>query len=251
MRQVGAGSRGERQRAREADGLRLLGDEILDREIGEQLHAIAAPPLGGGERTQCAVDESLDRAQRVARAHRADRDRHGQQRLVVDRDRQRADEAADLLGERAQDLVVGDTGHERDESLAVPAAEHVVAAQPAAQPARDLAQHAVSHVVAVGVVDAPEVVEIEHEHARWHTRAIPAGKLGRDRIQHVAAVVEPGQRVRARPALGLGAAALGREQRLGLAAAVLPERDQARDGERQRERQQHRDSERQPDGSQQ
>ncbi len=81
-------------------GLGLLGDEVLDREVGEQLHAVAAAPLGGGERAAGAVDEALDRAQRVAGAHRADRDGHGQQRLVVDRDRQRSDEAADLLGER-------------------------------------------------------------------------------------------------------------------------------------------------------
>ena len=39
-------------------------------------------------------------------------------------------------------------------------------------------------------------------------------ELGGDRVEHVTAVVEAGQRVGARAQLGLGAAALGREQRL-------------------------------------
>ncbi len=57
-------------------------------------------------------------------------------------------------------------------------------------------------------------------------------------VEHVAAVVETGQRVGARAPLGLGAAALGREQRLGLAAAALAEEHEAGDGEREREREQ-------------
>ena len=226
--------------------LGLLGDEILDREVAEQLHAVAAAALGGGQRAVRAVDEALDRAQRVAGAHRADRDGHGQQRLVVDRHRQRADEPADLLGERAQRLVVGNARHEHDERLAVPAAEHVVAAQPPAQPPRDLAQHPIPDGVAVAVVDAPEVVELEHEHARRHARALGAGELGGDRVEHVAAVVEAGQRVGARAALGLGAAALGGEQRLRLVAAPLAQRDDADGGERDATARSASDAEREP-----
>ena len=113
--------------------------------------------------------------------------------------------------------------------------EHVVPAQPALQAARDDAQHAVADRVAVDRVDAPEVVEIEHEHARRDARAVGARELGGDRIDHVTAAVEARERVGVRPALGLGAPALGLAQRLLLAAPALPERDQADRCERERE----------------
>ena len=152
----------------------------------------------------------------------------GSSDVVVDRDGQRPDEAADLLGQPAQHLVVGHAGREHDELLAAPAAEHVVAAQPALQARGDLAQHAIADGVPVDVVDAPEVVEVEHHHARRHARALAARELGGDRVEHVAAVVEAGQRVGARAPLGLGAAALGLEQRPLLVAAPLAQRDRRR-----------------------
>ncbi len=248
VRQARARARRERERACQTDRLGLLGDEILHRQVAEQLHAVASPALGRGERTTGAVDETLHGAQRVAGPHRADRDGHGQQDVVADRDGQRPDEPAELLGEPSQHLVAGHGGREHDELLAAPAADHVVAAQPALQARGDLAQHAVADGVPVDVVDAPEVVEVEHHHARRHAGALAARELGGDRVEHVPAVVEAGQRIGARAPLGLGAAALGLEQGPLLVAAPLAQRDDADDCESERDREQREHARREPGG---
>ena len=172
VRQPRAGARREREGAGQPDRLGLLGDQVLDRQIAEQLHAIAPAALGGRERATRAVDQPLDRPQRIARAHCSDRDRHGEQGVVVERYRQRSDEPADLLGQAAQHLVVRHARREHDELLTAPAAEHVVAAQPPLQAHGDLAQDAIADGMAIDVVDAPEVVEIEQHHTRWHAGAL-------------------------------------------------------------------------------
>ena len=72
---------------------------------------------------------------------------------------------------------------------------------------------------------------------------VRARQLGRDRVEHVPAVVEAGQRIGARararprraPAFGARATASPR--------GALPQQDEARDCERKRERQQHDDPE--------
>ncbi len=234
-RQVLAHVGRERERPREAHGLGLLGDQVLDREIAEQLHAVAPPALGRGERAVGAVDQALDRAQSTAGAHGADRHGHGQEPPAIHRDGQHPDEPADLVGEAAQRLVIGHGRRQHDELLAAPAAEHVVAAQTALQAMRDLGEHAVADGAPIDVVDALEVVEIEQQHAGRNARAVGAGELGRDRIEHVAAVVEPGERVHAGALLGLGASALGGQQRLGLAAQAPAEEHEAGGCERERD----------------
>ncbi len=85
--------------------------------------------------------------------------------------------------------------HDHAELLAADAADDVGAANGVARDARDLNQHLVADAVAVHVVDALEVVEVEHQHGDRVVRARCARQLCTQALVEVAVVVETGERV--------------------------------------------------------
>ncbi len=91
--------------------------------------------------------------------------------------------------------------HDHAELLAADAADDVRAAHGVARDARDLDEHLVAGTVAVDVVDALEVVEVEHEDRDRVVRARGPRQLGAQPFVEVAVVVEAGQRVGLREVL--------------------------------------------------
>ena len=142
--------------------------------------------------------------------HGADRDRDGHRDAVADDDRRGRDRRAQPLDERLELALVADLVEQHAELLPAPARRHVARARRVVEPARDLAQHEVADLVAVAVVDALEVVDVDERDRGARRRA------GEARAQHlgeVPPVEQLGQRVHAReplqPAHGLGALVLG------------------------------------------
>ena len=106
----------------------------------------------------------------------------------------------------------------------------------AASVGRDGAQEVVAGGVAAGVVDALEVVEVEHDQPeRAAVVAHVVGELGREALGEAAAVERAGQRVRARERLQLAALALAVDG-LGDAHDRRGGQDRGEDGERLRRR---------------
>ena len=87
---------------------------------------------------------------------------------------------------------------EHDELLASPASHAVVRANGTEQARGDLAQHGIADLVAVGVVDRLEVVDVDQSEARRERLAARTLELGLEHLREVAAVEQPGERVRAR-----------------------------------------------------
>ena len=87
-------------------------------------------------------------------------------------------------------------GHDHAELLAAQAADDVRGADDALQQVGELDEHEVAEAVAVDVVHALEVVEVEHEHGDRVVRPAGAVQLGTEPVVEVAVVVEPGQGVR-------------------------------------------------------
>ena len=81
---------------------------------------------------------------------------------VGQRQRERLDALTHALGQVEGALEVGAGQHHR-ELLAAVAGGRVDVARALAQDASDLAQHDVALLMAVGVVDALEVVDVEHD----------------------------------------------------------------------------------------
>ena len=82
-----------------------------------------------------------------------------------------------------------------DEFVARVADADVVRPDAVAQHARDFAQRLVADVVAVGVVDLLEAVEVHHEQRHFGLQALGARQLAREVHEHEARVRQPGQRV--------------------------------------------------------
>jgi hypothetical protein len=154
-------------------------------------HAVAARVLGGVEREVGVGDP---RAQGVVlavercRAHA----HHGADRLAAPFERQARHVVADALGrvERAQRVGVR---QEDDELVAAEAAEQVGLAQRGGDRTRDLAQHQVAGQVSVQVVDALEVIDVNHQHRRRHRVAPAARPFTVGQHQELAPVVGAGQ----------------------------------------------------------
>ena len=91
-----------------------------------------------------------------------------------------------------------DAGHHDDEFLAAQPTEQIAAADDAAQPIGEALEHEIADVVAIGVVDALEMVDVEN-HQRQR-RAAHARVLDhrREMALEEAAIVEAGQRVEQR-----------------------------------------------------
>lgn len=84
--------------------------------------------------------------------------------------------------------------HEREPVAAQPR-HRVLIAQRVAQALRDQHEHAVVGVHTEPVVDGPEVVEVEHRHARAAAGALGLGDRALQAIVEHGAVGQPGQRV--------------------------------------------------------
>jgi hypothetical protein len=85
--------------------------------------------------------------------------------------------------------------HDHAELLASETADDVAAAHHRAHRLGELAQHLVADAVAVDVVDALEVVDVEHQHRDRVVRPARAGQLGAQALVDVAVVVEAGEPV--------------------------------------------------------
>ena len=107
-------------------------------------------------------------------------------------------------------LLVGDLVEQYAEFLPAPARRHVARARCVLQPSRDLAQHPVATLMAVRVVDALEVVDVDHGE---RGSGSGAGEARAQHFREVPAVEQLGQRIDARQPLqaqhGLGALFLG------------------------------------------
>ena len=120
----------------------------------------------------------------------ADRDRHvtGGLELVV----------AQALGQpRGETERIAGVArrHDHAELLAADAADDIRASHGLARETGELHEQLVTGAVAVDVVDALEVVEVEHQHRHRVVRARGARQLRAEAVVEEAVVVEPGQRV--------------------------------------------------------
>src|SRR3954468_11687739 len=135
--------------------------------------AITAAGLGGVERV---VGRADDRGRRVAvgREHRDTGRERDSQLQPGDRNRPMTDGVADALGGVARSLPAG-LRQDDDELLAAVATDHVDLADLVADAVGDLDHDRVAHLVAVGIVDLLEQVEVEHQDGQRPVE--PAGPL--------------------------------------------------------------------------
>ena len=160
------------------------------RRLVEQDDLVLAAGLGRHHRGLGACDQ-LARVHRVLRALRdADRGRDLARGAELDR-RERVRQAA-----REVEGVPGVAGgHDHAELLAAEAADDVRSAQRHTQEVGEVAQNLVADAVPVDVVDALEVVDVEHQDRDRVARTARARQLGAQALVEVAVVVEAGQRV--------------------------------------------------------
>ena len=99
------------------------------------------------------------------------------------------------------------SGQDHHELVAAPAGQLVAAAQRAREPPRHLLQHPVARLVAVGVVDALEVVDVDAAEREQVPVAGGQGDRALELVGAVAAVRQPGQvvgeRLRGEPLVGV------------------------------------------------
>ena len=108
---------------------------------------------------------------------------------------------------RAQGARLVGVGQDRDELVAAPAGQLIARAHPGGQPARDLDQHLVARLVAVGVVDRLEVVDVDVHQREQSAVAHAQRDLALQLVRAVAAVRElrqvVGERLAREPPVGL------------------------------------------------
>ena len=160
--------------------------------VAEELDAVLARPLG-------LVHRGVGVAQQRVRVGLA-----GRGEPAADADADVAALAADVerLAERGAQpsgghrrlRLVLDAGAEDGELVAAEAGDHVVVADRAAQPVRDLDQQPVAGLVAEAVVDDLEVVEVEEQ----HRDALPVAGGDAQRRQERGAIRQPGESVESR-----------------------------------------------------
>src|SRR5947209_13147005 len=162
-----------------------------------QLHAVAAVVLGRVERAVGAVDQGGGAEHAFVRravdpgVSEGCGDAH---RFVADDHRRRHETLADPHGD---DAGVPDARLRQHyaELLAAVTARDVVHAAAFLQRPADQLQHLVADRVAVRIVHALEVIDVEHQQRHRRAVAERAVNLGVDLLDHVPAVVEARQRV--------------------------------------------------------
>ena len=159
--------------------------------VGVEAHPVAAAGLGAQQRGVGGPQHPVAVLGRLGVGRDADGHRHVQVGVTGVEHRHRD---PDALGERLGLVQHGERKDHR-ELLATVAGEVVGLAGAAAQHACDRAQHVVSALVADGVVDRLEVVEVHHQQAEVLAVASGAFDLGLERFVEVAVVVDAGEAV--------------------------------------------------------
>jgi len=119
-------------------------------------------------------------------------DGHGDRPPVVDRHRELLDAQAQPLGHHAGDVDVR-RAHQQGELLAADTGQHVVLAQHLGELAGDLDKHLVAGLVAPGVVDLLEMVDIEHADGQRAAAAARERQLAAQLLVEVQAVEGAGE----------------------------------------------------------
>ena len=99
-----------------------------------------------------------------------------------------------------QGIGAGHAVQQHHEFLAADAANSIVAAAAAIQHLRHVAQRGIALQVAVRVVDALEMVDVEHDQGEGAPLALGAARLGEEALQRGAAIGDTGQGHRPAPA---------------------------------------------------
>src|SRR5689334_391983 len=162
--------------------------DLVQLVFGGGDHAVAAAALGQVQRLVGLPECVLETLVGMRDGHaEAGRDR---QRILRDEVRLH-DLVAQLLGQ-IRGLRQVRTGADQHELLAAPAAQPIGVARVRAQDFAHGAQHAIATVVAALVVDALEVIEVDHDDAGVHARGLQVFDEPLDAvpIQHIGERVE-------------------------------------------------------------
>ena len=151
--------------------------------------AVAPEPLGGVERAVGGAHELGG----VARLGPAAGDPHGHGDRAGEGGELVAHQQPQVLGDRERPRLAGARKNER-ELLAPEPRRHVTGTARGPQDVGEAPQHVVARVVAERVVDALEVVEVEHQQRQLACRAERV-EVGVDALLEAAAVAQPGERV--------------------------------------------------------
>ena len=162
--------------------------------LGEDVDLVAPERLRRVHGRVRVPDELVDMEVAPEAPGHADGDSHLDGELVVDPEPRPADQHAQLVGERGRVLHVG-LREDEHELLAAVSAEHVRRPQVRPEHVGDAAQHNVARVVAVGVVDRLEEVDVDEADRE---RSVVAGgplDLPEEHAQQGRAIGDPGQTV--------------------------------------------------------
>src|ERR1700716_3703662 len=129
--------------------------------VAVQVGLVAAVALGAIERLVGADDRFAGR--RFMRLAAGGADAHRYLRLFMATEAQLFDAAADAFGEKQQLVVAGRVRYEYAKLLAAESGAERRATNRLLQQRSDLDQHLVARFVAKRIVDAFEVVEVEHQ----------------------------------------------------------------------------------------
>ena len=171
----------------------LHAGDVLAAVVGGDVVAVAAGLLGGVHREVGADHQVLAARLLVAEADDADRGRH-RDALALERQAALADRLEHALGDALRGVAVG-VAQQHGELVAAEAGHDVRLADAVVQRAADRADDLVAGLVAAGVVDVLEAVEVEQEE---RALAAVAGGVGDELGQllvEAAAVEQLGQRV--------------------------------------------------------
>src|SRR5262249_10527834 len=150
---------------RRAGGGRVLGNAayLSGCRRAELDASVAAVLLRGAERAVGVRGERIERGAVLRVARDADADA-GREALAVELERRGGDAVADALGD-FHGAFRRRVGQQHDELVAAVARRDVREAQVRLDRLGEMAQHAVARRVAIAVVDALQVIRVDHQHA--------------------------------------------------------------------------------------
>ena len=171
----------------------LHAGDVLAAVGGGDVVAVAAGLLGRVHREVGGDHQVLDARLLVVEADDADRGRH-RDALALERQAPLADRLEHALGDALRGVAVG-VAQQDGELVAAEAGDHVGLADAVVQRAADGADDLVAGLVAAGVVDVLEAVEVEQEDRALAAVARGVGDVLGELLVEAAAVEELGQRV--------------------------------------------------------
>ena len=158
---------GEREALRQPDNLRLFESDILDAAGCEQPGLVSPGALGDIQRAVGDIDQAIRRPGPRGREDAADRHGHGNgRRAVAGEHGPSRDCLPQRLREPLERVLARHVRQQERELLAAPAGDQVLFPHQPRQLRRDAAQDRVADDMAVGVVDALEVVDVDHQQAQ-------------------------------------------------------------------------------------